>query len=311
MSDWQPAGRFPDPAIRILDERFRDYVVVLAKVERLASGCRWSEGPTWFGDQRTLIWSDIPNDRMMRWDEQTEAATVFRRPAGFANGNARDRLGRLVTCEHGGRRVIRTEYDGSITVLADAYDGKPLNSPNDVIVSSDGSIWFTDPAFGISGDYEGHRAHPELPTNVYRVDGSTLEVSCVADDIRSPNGLALSPDERLMYVVQSRAVPRRNIVVYDVVAGVLKNQRVFVDAKDGIPDGLCVDEDGNLWCGWGMGTDELDGVRVFDPQGSPIGHISLPERCANVTFGGRFRNRLFMAAGTSLYALYVNTRGAL
>ena len=311
MSDWQPAGRFPDPAIRILDERFRDYVVVLAKVERLAAGCRWSEGPTWFGDQRTLIWSDIPNDRMMRWDEQTEAATVFRQPAGFANGNARDRLGRLVTCEHGGRRVIRTEYDGSITVLADAYDGKPLNSPNDVIVSSDGSIWFTDPAFGISGDYEGHRAHPELPTNVYRVDGSTLEVSCVADDIRSPNGLALSPDERLMYVVQSRAVPRRNIVVYDVVAGVLKNQRVFVDAEDGIPDGLCVDEDGNLWCGWGMGTDELDGVRVFDPQGSPIGHISLPERCANVTFGGRFRNRLFMAAGTSLYALYVNTRGAL
>ena len=311
MSDWQPAGRFPDPAIRILDERFRDYVVVLAKVERLASGCRWSEGPTWFGDQRTLIWSDIPNDRMMRWDEQTDAATVFRQPAGFANGNARDRLGRLVTCEHGGRRVIRTEYDGSITVLADAYDGKPLNSPNDVIVSSDGSIWFTDPAFGISGDYEGHRAHPELPTNIYRVDGSTLEVSCVADDIRSPNGLALSPDERLMYVVQSRAVPRRNIVVYDVVAGVLKNQRVFVDAEDGIPDGLCVDEDGNLWCGWGMGTDELDGVRVFDPQGSPIGHISLPERCANVTFGGRFRNRLFMAAGTSLYALYVNTRGAL
>lgn len=311
MSDWQPAARFPDPAIRILDERFHDYVVVLAKVERLAAGCRWSEGPTWFGDQRTLIWSDIPNDRMMRWDEQTDAASVFRQPAGFANGNARDRLGRLVTCEHGGRRVIRTEYDGSITVLADAYDGKPLNSPNDVIVSSDGSIWFTDPAFGISGDYEGHRAHPELPTNIYRVDGSTLEVSCVADDIRSPNGIALSPDERLMYVVQSRAVPRRNIVVYDVVAGALENQRVFVDAKDGIPDGLCVDEDGNLWCGWGMGTDELDGVRVFDPQGTPIGHISLPERCANVTFGGRFRNRLFMAAGTSLYALYVNTRGAL
>jgi len=309
VSDWQPAARFPDPAIRILDERFRDYVVVLAKVERLAAGCRWSEGPTWFGDQRTLIWSDIPNDRMMRWDEQTDAATVFRQPAGFANGNARDRLGRLVTCEHGGRRVIRTEYDGSITVLADAYDGKPLNSPNDVIVSSDGSIWFTDPAFGISGDYEGHRAHPELPTNIYRVDGSTLEVSCVADDIRSPNGLALSPDQRLMYVVQSRAVPHRNIVVYDVVAGALKNQRVFVDAKDGIPDGLCVDEDGNLWCGWGMGTDELDGVRVFDPQGTPIGHISLPERCANVTFGGRSRNRLFMAAGTSLYALYVNTRG--
>ncbi|MEW5811839.1 MAG: SMP-30/gluconolactonase/LRE family protein [Actinomycetota bacterium] len=309
-SPWTPAQRFPDPAVRILDDRFRDYVVVLAKVERLTTGCRWSEGPVWFGDHRCLIWSDIPGDRLMRWDEQSNSASVFRQPANFANGNARDTHGRLVSCEHGGRRVVRTEYDGSITVLADRYDGKPLNSPNDVVVASDGSVWFTDPAFGISGDYEGHRADPELPTNIYRVDPDTLEITCAADDVRSPNGLAFSPDERLLYVVQSRAVPRRNIVVYDVVGPALKNQRVLIDAEDGIPDGMCVDEDGNLWCGWGMGTPELDGVRVFDPNGVALGHISLPERCANVTFGGRFLNRLFMAAGSSLYALHVNTRGA-
>jgi gluconolactonase len=311
VTGWQQAVRYPDPAVRILDERFRQYVVVLAKVERLATGCRWSEGPVWFGDQRCLIWSDIPGDRLMRWDELTGESAVFRHPAQFANGNARDRQGRLVTCEHGERRVVRTEYDGTMTVVADSYEGRPLNSPNDVIVASNGAVWFTDPAFGISGDYEGHRAQAELPTNVYRVDADSLEITCAADDIRSPNGLAFSPDEKLLYVVQSRGVPRRNIVVYDVVDGFPANQRVLIDAEDGIPDGLCVDEDGNLWCGWGMGTPELDGVRVFDPEGVLLGHIALPERCANVTFGGRFRNRLFMAAGSSLYALYVNTRGAL
>jgi gluconolactonase len=310
VTDWHPADRFPDPAVRILDQRFADYVVVLAKVERLATGCRWSEGPVWLGDQRCLIWSDVPNDRLLRWDESSSQTTTFRHPSQFANGNARDQRGRLVTCEHGRRRVVRTEYDGSITVIADAFGGKPLNSPNDVTVARDGSVWFTDPAFGISGDYEGHRADPELPTNIYRVDSDSLEVDCVADDVRSPNGLAFSPDEKLLYVVQSRALPRRNIIVYDVSDGALTNQRVLIDAEDGIPDGMCIDEDGNLWCGWGMGTAELDGVRVFDPEGTTLGHISLPERCANVAFGGRFNNRLFMAAGTSLYALYVNTRGA-
>lgn len=309
-SEWQRSQRFPDPSVRVLDERFRDYVVALAKVERLATGCRWSEGPVWFGDQRCLIWSDIPGDRLLRWDEQSGSTNVFRSPSHYANGNARDAHGRLISCEHGDRRVVRTEYDGSITVVADRYDGKPLNSPNDVVVAADGSVWFTDPAFGISGDYEGHRAKPELPTNIYRVDSDTLEITCVADDVRSPNGLAFSPDEQLLYVVQSRALPRRNIVVYDVAEGRLTNQRVLIDAEDGIPDGMCVDEDGNLWCGWGMGTPELDGVRIFDPQGVVMGQIRLPERCANVTFGGRFRNRLFMAAGSSLYALHVNTRGA-
>lgn len=311
MNDWSPADRFPDPAVRVLDERFQKYVVVLAKVERLATGFRWAEGPVWFGDGRQLLWSDIPNDRIMRWDEQTGETTVFRQPANYANGNTRDRRGRLVTCEHGGRRVTRTEYDGSITVLADSWDGKPLNSPNDVVATSDGSIWFTDPAFGISGDYEGYRAEAELPTNLYRIDGTTGEISVAASDILSPNGLAFSPDESTLYVVQSRAIPRRNVIAFDVANNLLTNQRVLIDAEDGVPDGLRVDEDGNLWCGWGMGTPELDGVRIFTPEGDPIGHIALPERCANVSFGGRSRNRLFMAAGTSLYALNVNTRGAL
>jgi gluconolactonase len=310
VTGWQPAERLPDPAVRVLDERFERYVVGLAKVERLATGCRWAEGPVWFGDARCLVWSDIPHDRMMRWDERTGGTSVWRQPSGFANGSSRDQGGRLVTCEHGGRRVTRTEYDGSITVLADSWQGTPLNSPNDVVVRRDGSIWFTDPAFGIAGDYEGHRAPAQLPTHVYRLDGTTLELTVAAADLRSPNGLAFSPDESRLYVVQSLGLPRPSIVVYDVVDDALVDPRVLVDAEDGSPDGLRVDEDGNLWCGWGMGTPEMDGVRVFAPDGTPIGHIHLPEWCANVAFGGVARNRLFMAATSSIYSLFVNTRGA-
>ena len=310
MSGWQPADRVPDPSVRVLDERFAPYVLTLAKVERLATGCRWAEGPVWFGDARCLIWSDIPNNRMLRWDEETGATSVWRRPSNFANGNTRDRGGRLVTCEHGGRRVTRTEYDGTITVLADGWQGRPLNSPNDVVVSRDGSVWFTDPAFGIAGDYEGHPAPAELPTDLYRLDGTTHELSVAATGLRSPNGLAFSPDESRLYVVESHGVPNPDIVVFDVAEGRLAGRRVLVDAGDGSPDGLRVDRDGNLWCGWGMGTPELDGVRVFAPDGTAIGHIALPERCANLTFGGPARNRLFMAATTSIYSLYVNTRGA-
>ncbi len=308
MSGWQPADRLPDPAVRVLDERFERYVLRLAKVERLATGCRWAEGPVWFGDARCLIWSDIPNDRMLRWDEPTGVTSVWRQPSGYANGSTRDVAGRLVTCEHGGRRVTRTEYDGTLTVLADAWQGTPLNSPNDVVVTRDGSVWFTDPAYGISGDYEGYRAPAQLPTDVYRLDGATQRLTVAASGLDSPNGLAFSPDESRLYVVQS-GDPRR-VVVFDVVGHELRDPRVLIDAGDGHPDGLRVDEDGNLWCGWGMGTPELDGVRVFAPDGTPIGHISLPERCANLTFGGRALNRLFMAASTSVYALYVNTRGA-
>lgn len=309
---WRPHPRYPDPAIEAVDERFERYWLKQSAVERLYTGCRWSEGPVWFGDGRYLLWSDIPNNRMLKWEEETGVVSVFRKPSNFANGNTRDRQGRLVTCEHGGRRVIRTEYDGMTTVLIDQWQGKPLNSPNDVVVKSDGSIWFTDPTFGILGHYEGHQAEPEVSMNVYRIDGGTGEASVVADDILGPNGLCFSPDESILYVVESRGVPTRKILAYDVSADGrgLSNKRVHIDAGPGTPDGMRCDVDGNLWCGWGMGAEELDGVFVFAPDGAHIGRIALPERCANVCFGGLKRNRLFMAASQSLYALYVNTQGA-
>jgi gluconolactonase len=310
---WQPCERYPDPAVEILDPAFLKYRIFSAAVERLATGCRWSEGPVWFGDGRCVLWSDIPNDRILKWEEETGAVSVFRKPSNHANGHTRDRQGRLIGCEHGGRRVVRTEYDGSITVVADSFQGKRLNSPNDVVVRSDGSIWFTDPAFGILGTYEGHRAAQELPLNVYRVDPATGEMDAVAADLRAPNGLAFSPDEKILYVVESRATPNRLILAFDVGADgrTLSGKRVLIDAgPNGTPDGFRVDVDGNLWCGWGMGSAALDGVMVFSPAGKPIGRIALPERCANVCFGGRNRDRLFMAASRSLYSIYVNTQGA-
>jgi gluconolactonase len=307
---WQPSLRYPDPAIEVLDPAFLQYRISLASVERLWTGARWSEGPVYFGDGRYLLWSDIPNNAIMRWDETSGQVSAYRKPSNFANGNTRDRQGRLVSCEHGERRVTRTEYDGSITVLIDHFNGKRLNSPNDVIVKSDGSIWFTDPAFGILSDYEGHQAEPELPMNVYRLDPTTGKASIVAEDIRAPNGLAFSPDEKIFYLVECRAEPHRLLWAYDVVKGgtALTNRRVFLETEDGTPDGLRLDVDGNLWMGWGMGPG-LDGVRIFSPQGKAIGHIHLPERCANLCFGGVKRNRLFMASSHSLYALYVNTQG--
>jgi gluconolactonase len=307
---WQESLRYPDPAIRALDPAFRRYHLPLTSVERLWTGSRWGEGPVWLGDQRCLLWSDIPNDRVLRWEEETGAVSVFRKPSNNANGHTRDRQGRIVACEHRGRRVVRHEYDGAMTVLADSYAGRRLNSPNDVVVKSDGSIWFTDPPFGIGGWYEGERHAPEHPhTNVYRIDGATGEVTLVADDVDHPNGLAFSPDESLLYVVESRSEPR-NILAYDVDGARLRNRRVFVRTEPGeTPDGFRVDVDGNLWCGWGMGRPGLDGVKVFNAAGAPIGFIDLPERCANVCFGGRHRNRLFMAAAHSLYSVYVNTQG--
>ncbi len=312
---WRPSERYPDPAVEVLDPSFADYRVTLASVERLYTGCRWAEGPVWFGDARCVLWSDIPNNRILRWDEETGGTSVFRRPSNNANGNTRDRQGRLVTCEHLSRRVTRTEYDGSITVLADRFEGKRLNSPNDVVVTSDGSIWFTDPEFGILGYYEGERAAPELPTHVYRVDPHDGSIALATDEIARPNGLCFSPDEAVLYVVECGSTPRC-IVAFDVTRGggaregrLLTNKRVLIDAATGTPDGFRCDVDGNLWCGWGM-SEGLDGVMVFNPAGAAIGRIALPERCANVCFGGRHRNRLFMAASHSLYALHVQTQGA-
>ncbi len=310
MSDWQPSPRYPDPGVVAVDESFNRCRLPLAKVERLASGgTRWAEGPVWFGDARCLLWSDVPGNCMWRWDEETGAVSVWRKPSQYANGNTRDRQGRLVTCEHGGRRVSRTELDGRVVTLADRFEGRRLNSPNDVVCKSDGSIWFTDPSFGILGWYEGSKATPELPTNVYRIDPSGA-LSVVAEGINQPNGLAFSPDESLLYIVESRSVPRK-ILAYDLVGGKsLANRRVLIDAgPKGTPDGFRVDTDGNLWCGWGMGEEGLDGVHVFNPAGKLIGRIDLPERCANLCFGGVHRNRLFMAASTSLYSLYLNTQG--
>jgi gluconolactonase len=307
---WQPGQRYPDAAVRVLDQSFAKYRLNLASVERIAHGFRWAEGPAWFGDGRYLLWSDIPNNRIMKWEEETGAVSVFRKPSGYANGNTRDRQGRLITCEHGGRRVSRTEYDGTVTAVADRHEGKPLNSPNDVVVKSDGSVWFTDPPFGLLGWYEGYPAKQELPMNVYRVDASGA-MTVVEAEVNRPNGLCFSPDESVLYLVESGTTPR-NVYAYDVVDGGrrIANRRELIDVGAGTPDGMRCDVDGNLWMGWGMGDAALDGVAVFNPDGRLIGRVDLPERCANLCFGGLHRNRLFMAASKSVYALYVNTQGA-
>ena len=311
---WRESFRYPDPLVQSLDPRFERYRIFNAPVERLWTGGRWCEGPVWFGDGRFLLWSDIPNDRMLRWEEQTGQVSIFRAPSGHANGNTRDRQGRLITCEHLGRRLSRTGYDGTVTTLMAHWEGRRLNSPNDVVVASDGSIWFSDPSYGIDGDYEGDRAVPELPEAIYRIDGATGEATVIADDVPGPNGLCFSPDEDILYVVSSRATPNTKIVAYDVCeeGRSIRGQRLVIDAgENGTPDGMCCDVDGNLWCGWGMGAEALDGVLIIAPDGTRIGRITLPERCANVCFGGRKRNRLFMAASRSLYSLYVNTQGVL
>ena len=307
---WEENLRYPDPRVVTLDPSFSRYRIQAASVERLYTGARWSEGPVWMGDWRCLIWSDIPNNRMLRWDEVTGRASVYRSPSNFSNGNTRDRQGRLVTCEHDTRRVTRTEHDGTITVLADRFEGKRFCSPNDVVVKSDDSIWFSDLTAGISGNYEGHVQAQELPLAIYRLDPKTGRAAIVLADLR-PNGLAFSPDEKKLYLCDNSGTPRL-IKVYDVVEDGTKlaNGRVFVTCPEGTnPDGFRCDVDGNLWCGWGYG-ENADGVLVFNPEGKAIGRVALPERCANLCFGGLRRNRLFMAASHSLYSLYVQTQGA-
>ena len=313
--DAKAPTHYPDAAVEVLDPRFAKYVVFNAAVERLYTGCRWAEGPVWFGDGRYLLWSDIPNNRILRWLEDTGEVSIFRQPSNYSNGNTRNREGHLVTCEHDSRRVTRTEYDGSITVLADRFQGKPLNAPNDLAVHSDGAVWFTDPGYGILSNYEGHKSAFELPCNVYRIDPKTSALTVVVSDRKKPNGICFSPDEKKLYVVDTgfsddRSYPRQ-IWVYDVVDGVrLANGRVFVDTGKASSDGIRCDTDGNLWAGMGWGGPELDGVSVFAPDGKVIGRIHLPEICANLCFGGAKRNRLFMAASQSLYALFVEAQAA-
>ena len=306
---------YPDPAVEVVDPRFAKYKVGNAAVERLYTGTRWAEGPVWFGDGRYLLFSDIPNNRMLRWLEDTGEVSVFRSPSNYSNGNFRDRQGRLLTCEHDSRRLTRTEYDGAITVLMDGYQGKKLNAPNDLAVHSDGAIWFTDPGYGIMSNYEGHKAPFELPANVYRLDPKTREVTVVATDMDKPNGICFSPDEKLLYIVDTGAPKHptdpHQIRAYDVVDGVrLKNGRMFVNMAPGSSDGIRCDVDGNVWSAAGWGDQTYNGVRVFAPDGTLIGKIHLPETCANLCFGGAKKNRLFMAASQSLYAVYVGTEGA-
>ena len=314
-SNWsgpQPV-RYPDPAVVTLDPRFDKYRQDNAAVERLWTGARWAEGPVWFGDGRFLLFSDIPNNRILRWAEETGAVSIFRDPSNYTNGHTRDRQGRLISCEHDSRRVTRTDLNGTITVLIDRYQGKRLNAPNDVAVHSNGSIWFTDPGYGILSNYEGHVDKFELPTNVYRLDPVSGEVAVVAGNLTRPNGLCFSPDEKLLYIVDTGqpADKPQPIMVFEVVDGRrLANGRMFCDMSPGGSDGIRCDMAGNVWAAAGWGGEGFDGVHIFAPDGERIGQILLPETCANLCFGGIKRNRLFMTASQSLYAIYVNTQGA-
>jgi len=306
---------YPDPAVEVVDPRFAKYTVGSAAVERLYTGTRWAEGPVWFGDGRYLLFSDIPNNRILRWLEDTGEVTVFRSPSNYSNGNYRDRQGRLLTCEHDTRRLTRTEHDGAITVLMDQFQGKKLNAPNDLAVHSDGAIWFTDPGYGILSNYEGHKAAFELPANVYRLDPNTRQVTVVVSDLDKPNGICFSPDEKKLYIVDTGVPKHQNdphpIRVYDVEDGVrLKNGRLFANMAPGSSDGIRCDVDGNVWSAAGWAGESYNGVHVFAPDGTLIGRIHLPETCANLCFGGAKKNRLFMAASQSLYSLFVGTEGA-
>jgi gluconolactonase len=298
-----------DDEVEVLDAVFASFVLGNASLERLHTGMRWAEGPVYFADARQLLVSDIPNDRVLRLPDD-DGVSIFRQPSNFANGNTRDRQGRLITCEHGTRSVTRTELDGRVTVLVDRFQGRRLNSPNDVVVRSDGSVWFTDPPYGILSDYEGHRADSELDgCYVFRLDPETGALDVVADDMVKPNGLAFSTDQTVLYVADSGASHDpdgpHHLRAYDVVNGrELGRPRVLADISPGIPDGLRVDSEDFLWCCAG------DGVQCLSPDGALLGRIRVPEVVSNCAFGGPKRNRLFITASTSLYAIYLNRTGA-
>jgi len=320
--------RYPDPDIVVLDKRFEKYKIGNTPIQRLYTGMLWAEGPAWNGVGRYLMWSDIPNDVQLRWLEDDGHVSVFRRPAGNSNGNTFDWEGRQISCEHGNRRVVRYEHDGKMTVLADSFEGKPLNAPNDAIVHPDGGIWFTDPGYGILLNYEGHKAELQLKEAVYRIDSKSKKLDKVTDDIFKPNGLCFSPDYKKLYIADTGAShyekAPRNIKVWDVVDGTkLAKGREFVsmklkmespagktEEKAGFADGIRADVDGNIWASAGWVGDGYDGVHIFAPDGTRIGQILLPEICSNVCFGGPKRNRLFMTGSQSLYAVYVETQGA-
>jgi len=298
-----PLVRYPDPDVVALDNRFRKYIVGNTVIQRLFTGTLWAEGVAWNGVGRYLVWSDIPNNRQMRWIEEDGRVTVFRSPSGFSNGNTFDFEGRQLSCEHGNRRVARYEPNGTITVIADKFQGKRLNSPNDIVVHPDGGIWFTDPIYGIRGYYEGFKGESEIKEAVYRVDGKTGQMDKVTDELNEPNGICFSPDYKKLYICDTGS--GREVRAYDLDSNnKLHGSRRFVQFQTGAADGIRCDIDGNVWCG------APPGVQIVAPSGEPIGNIRLPENCANICFGGWRRNRLFMAASQSLYAVYVDTVGA-
>jgi gluconolactonase len=305
--------RYTDPDIVALDKRFAKYLIGNTPIQRLWTGALWAEGPAWNGVGRYLVWSDIPNNRQMRWLEEDGHVSVFRSPSEYSNGNTFDYEGRQISCRHAQRRVVRFEADGAVTAIADKWQGKPLNSPNDVVVHPDGAIWFTDPTYGIQGNYEGFQAKSEIKDAVYRVEPKTGKMDKVTDELDKPNGICFSPDYKKVYICDTG--DPKDIQVFDVADGKLRNKRQFIGTAmagkgAGLADGIRADVDGNIWAGMGWVGAGYDGVHVFTPAGERIGQILLPEICANICFGGTKRNRLFMAASQSIYAVYVGTRGA-
>jgi gluconolactonase len=314
--DWngsQPV-RYPDADIVVLDDKFAKYKIGNTQIKRLWTGALWAEGCAWNAGGRYLVWSDIPNNRLMRRLDEDGHVSVFQTPSNNTNGNTFDFEGRLLSCEHNTRRVVRHEHNGLVTVLADQWNGKPLNAPNDIVVHPDGAIWFTDPGYGIMGSYEGHKDELQLKEAIYRIDAKSGKMEMVSDEGYKPNGLCFSPDYQKLYVADTGGPNPRGIDVYDVTDVKLKNRRRFcsmeLNGKSGSSDGIRADTDGNIWSAAGWAGDGYDGVHIFAPDGQRIGMILLPEICANLCFGGEKRNRLFMAASQSLYAVYVEARGA-